>query len=130
MDLSKLKTELTSLENFLADPSAYSSPDFATKSKRATILREILDLDNKIRQHETNLAEAESLVNDPELGDIAREDIVNIKSALESDKTRLEELLIPRDPADDKPAILEIRAGAGGDEASLFAGELDRMDTK
>ena len=130
MDLSKLKTELTSLENFLADPSAYSSPDFATKSKRAAILREILDLDNKIRQHETNLAEAESLVNDPELGDIAREDIVNIKSALESDKTRLEELLIPRDPADDKPAILEIRAGAGGDEASLFAGELYRMYTK
>ena len=130
MDLSKLKTELTSIEDFLAEPSAYSSPDFAAKSKRATILREILELDSKIQQNEANLAEAESLANDPELGEIAREDITNIKSTLATDKTRLEELLIPRDPADDKPAILEIRAGAGGDEASLFAGELYRMYTK
>ena len=54
--------------------------------------------------------------------------------AMQEEMTRmqaeLEELLIPRDPADDKPAIIEIRAGAGGDEASLFAGELYRLYTK
>ena len=130
MDLTKLKAELQQIEDFLARPDAYSSPDFATKSKRASTLRDIIALDTKITQYESNLQEAESLVSDPELGDIAREDIATIKAELSQAKSQLEELLIPRDPADDKPAIIEIRAGAGGDEASLFAGELYRMYTK
>ena len=130
MDLNKLKTELTEIETFLASPDAYSDPDFAAKSKRASVLHGILDLDAKITQLNSNLAEAETLLGDPELGDIAKEDIVNIKAELETSTTKLEELLIPRDPEDDKPAIIEIRAGAGGDEASLFAGELYRLYLK
>ena len=130
MDLSKIKTELTDIETFLARPDAFSAPDFAAKSKRASLLREIVNLDAEITQDETNLKEAEELVNDPELGEIAKEDIKNLKTAIAANKEKLEELLIPRDPADDKPAIIEIRAGAGGDEASLFAGELYRMYLK
>lgn len=130
MDLSKLKTELQEMETFLARPDAFSDPDFAAKSKRASLLHEIVDLDTKITQDKVNLKEAEDLVNDPELGDIAREDIKNLKTAIAEAEEKLEELLIPRDPADDKPAIIEIRAGAGGDEASLFAGELYRMYVK
>ena len=130
MDLSKIKTELTDIEAFLARPDAFSAPDFAAKSKRASLLREIVDLDAKITQDEANLKEAEELVNDPELGEIAKEDIKTLKTAIAENKEKLEELLIPRDPADDKPAIIEIRAGAGGDEASLFAGELYRMYLK
>ncbi|MBR0467433.1 peptide chain release factor 1 [Candidatus Saccharibacteria bacterium] len=130
MDLSKLKTELQEIETFLARPDAFSDPDFATKSKRASLLHEIVDLDTKITQDKANLKEAEDLVNDPELGDIAKEDIKTLKAAIAEAKEKLEELLIPRDPADDKPAIIEIRAGAGGDEASLFAGELYRMYVK
>lgn len=130
MDLSKLKTELQEIETFLARPDAFSDPDFATKSKRASLLHEIVDLDTKITQDKANLKEAEDLVNDPELGDIAKEDIKTLKAAIAEAEEKLEELLIPRDPADDKPAIIEIRAGAGGDEASLFAGELYRMYVK
>ena len=130
MDLSKLKTELQEIETFLARPDAFSDPDFATKSKRASLLHEIVDLDTKITQDKANLKEAEDLVNDPELGDIAKEDIKNLRTAIAEAEEKLEELLIPRDPADDKPAIIEIRAGAGGDEASLFAGELYRMYVK
>lgn len=130
MDLSKIKTELQEIETFLARPDAYSDPDFAAKSKRASLLHEIVDLDAKIAQDEMNLKEAEELTNDPELGDIAKEDIANLKAEIANSKEKLEELLIPRDPADDKPAIIEIRAGAGGDEASLFAGELYRMYLK
>ena len=130
MDLLKIKTELQDIEALLAGPNAYNNPDFPAKSKRANILREIIELDSKITQNEANLKEAEELVNDPELGEIAKEDIVNLKSAIADAKERLEELLVPRDPADDKPAIIEIRAGAGGDEASLFAGELYRMYLK
>ena len=130
MDLTKLKTELSEIEAFLTRSDSYSEPDFAEKSKRAALLREIIELDTKIKHTEVNLKETESLVNDPELGEMAREDILNLKKNLAEDKVRLEELLIPRDPADDKPAIIEIRAGAGGDEASLFAGELYRMYLK
>ena len=130
MDLSKLKTELQEIEIFLARPDTFSDPDFAAKSKRASLLHEIVDLDTKITQDKANLKEAEDLVNDPELGDIAKEDIKNLKTAIAEAEEKLEELLIPRDPADDKPAIIEIRAGVGGDEASLFAGELYRMYVK
>ena len=127
MDLSKIKAEAEEIETFLATPDAYTSPDFAAKAKRANILKEILGLDEKIKKDTENLKEAKSLANDPELGEMARDDIKNYETSLEQDQARLEELLIPRDPTDDKPAIIEIRAGAGGDEASLFAGELFRM---
>ena len=130
MNLDKIKDELQSIGAFLADPNAYNHPEFAVRAKRATVLREIIDLDTKINQQKANLEEAESLQNDPELGDIAREDAERIKAELPILESQLEELLIPRDPADDKPAIIEIRAGAGGDEASLFAAELYRMYLK
>ena len=130
MNLQNFETELSEIESFLARPDSYSDPDFATKSKRAVILREILELNKKIIHFSTSLTEAEELINDPELGEIAKEDVKNLKSEIATMKERLEELLIPHDPADDKPAILEIRAGAGGDEASLFAGELYRMYLK
>ncbi len=130
MDIQKYKDELTELEAFLARPDAFSSPDFASKSKRVALLHQIIELDAQITQSKANLEEAESLVNDPELGEIAREDVKTLKESIDSMQAEREELLNPRDPADDKPAIIEIRAGAGGDEASLFAGELYRMYVK
>ena len=130
MDLEKLKEELSAIEEFLARPDAYADSEFAAKSRRARVLQEIIELSNKIDQMRKNLTEAEGLINDPELGEMAREDMANLRQEIETDEAKLEELLIPRDPADDKPAIIEIRAGAGGDEASLFAGGLYRMYLK
>ena len=130
MDIQKFKDELQEIEAFLATPEAYNTPDFASKAKRASVLREIIDTDEEIAKLTKNLEEAEVLINDPELGEMAHEDIKNIKVALDTAKSNLEELLIPKNPEDDKPAIIEIRAGAGGDEASLFAGELYRMYLK
>ena len=130
MDLKKIKEELAEIEDFLATPEAYSAPDFAKKAKRASLLREITAVDADLTRHKQNLAEAEALANDPELGEMAREDINNLKAEIAELTAKLEELLIPRDPEDDKPAIFEIRAGAGGDEASLFAAELCRMYQK
>ena len=130
MNLENLKQELQETESFLAKPDAFSSPDFAEKAKRATLLREINELNDTINQNKAKLKEAESLITDPELGEIAREDAETLKASINSDTARLEELLIPRDPSDDKPAIIEIRAGAGGDEASLFASELYRLYLK
>ena len=130
MNLEKFEEELAKIEAFLATPDAYASPDFATKSKRAAFLREILELNKKIAQNRVSLTEAEELQNDPELGELAREDIKTLTTSIEADQAKLDELLLPRDPDDDKPAIFEIRPGAGGDEASLFAGELYRMYQK
>jgi peptide chain release factor 1 len=68
--------------------------------------------------------------DDAELRAMANEEIADVKSALEAAQTALALQLLPRDAADEKPAMLEIRAGTGGDEAALFAGDLLRMYTR
>ena len=130
MDLENFKEELRQIEDFLAQPDAYADSEFAAKSKRANTLREILDLNKKIERLKANLEEANSLLNDPELGEIAKEDSEKLKNELIVAEEKMEVLLVPRNPEDDKPAIFEIRAGAGGDEASLFAAELYRLYMK
>lgn len=103
------------------------STDFAEKSRKLAEINEILELRKQVQQIEANLTEAEALVNDAELGELAKADVEDLTQKLAAINEKLDELLLPHDPADDKPAIMEIRAGAGGDEASLFAGELYRM---
>ncbi len=126
-DFSSLEKEKAEIEAFLAKPEAYADSEFAAKSKRGAELSEILELHAEILAQEKALAEAQELLNDPELAELAKEDVVKITTLLEEKRAKLEEMLLPKDPLDDRPAIMEIRAGAGGDEASLFAGELYRM---
>ena len=126
-DLKKYEDEVKEISDFLSRPDAYSDSSFATKSKRLSELNEILELGKTLETLNKNLKEAEELLNDSELSEIAKADIESLTKEIEQKSTELEERLIPRDPNDDKPVIMEIRAGAGGDEASLFAGELYRM---
>ncbi len=127
IDFQKFEAEKREIEDFLAKPEAYAAPDFAEKSRRLSEITEILTLAGKIEQARKNWQEATELVDDPELGEVAQEDVRELGANIEAWAAELEEMLLPHDPADDKPAIMEIRAGAGGDEASLFAGELYRM---
>ncbi len=127
IDDQKFAAEKAEIEEFLAQPDAYARAGFAEKSRRLAEIDEILGLVQKIEQAKKKLDEATGLIDDPELGEIAREDVRVLGLEVESLAAALEEKLLPHDPADDKPAIMEIRAGAGGDEASLFAGELYRM---
>lgn len=127
IDYQKLQDEKTEIEAFLAQPEAYADADFATKSRRLAEINNILGLVAEIEQLKKNLEEAKFLVEDAELGEMAREDVKVLTQKIDEKETALGEMLVPRDPMDDKPAIMEIRAGAGGDEASLFAGELYRM---
>lgn len=127
IDLTKFEKEAEEIQAFLSRPDAYADPDFAAKSRRINEVNEILALGKEISQLKKNLAEAEELASDPELGAIAKEDAENARKMITEKTAQLEEKLIPTDPEDDKAAIIEIRAGAGGDEASLFAGELYRM---
>ncbi|MBQ6394492.1 peptide chain release factor 1 [Candidatus Saccharibacteria bacterium] len=127
MEIQKYKDEKNEIEKFLAAPDAFSSPDYAAKAKRLSELNEIIALSDEIERLNKNIAEARELLADAELAEMAQEDIKTAEEALAQKQEELSEKLMPRDPADDKPAIVEIRAGAGGDEASLFASELYRM---
>ncbi|HPE91447.1 MAG TPA: peptide chain release factor 1, partial [Synergistales bacterium] len=77
----------------------------------------------------SRLEEARGLIHsgDPELSDLARDEMHELEPQLEELESRLRLLMLPRDPNDDKSVIVEIRAGTGGDEAALFAGDLFRM---
>ena len=127
MNLEKYKEEKQEITEFLARADAYADPDFAAKSKRLSEIDEILNVAAEVDQLKKNIEEAKALLADPELGELAKSDLEDAEKKLTKAEAKLEELLIPRDPDDDKPVIFEIRAGAGGDEASLFAGELYRM---
>ncbi len=127
IDFQKFSEEKSEIEQFLATPEAYAAPDFAEKSRRLAEINMILGLQQEIEQAERGLAEAKALTDDPELGELAKSDIETLTAKLAEKTAELEEMLLPHDPDDDKPVIMEIRAGAGGDEASLFAGELYRM---
>lgn len=127
IDFQKFSEEKSEIEQFLATPEAYAAPDFAEKSRRLAEINTILGLQQEIEQAERGLAEAKALTDDPELGELAKADIETLTAKLAEKTAELEEMLLPHDPDDDKPVIMEIRAGAGGDEASLFAGELYRM---
>ena len=125
IDFQKLENEKQEIERFLARPDAYTDPEFAMKSKRGAELTEILDLKKSLDVKRRRLAEAKTLADtesDPEMVALAMEDVTLYAREIEEAEAVLEEKLIPRDPLDDKSAIVEIRAGAGGDEASLFAG--------
>ena len=126
-NINSFKEEIKEIEQFLAQPEAYASPDFAAKSRRLTELNEIVKVADEIEQLEKNLKEAKELFSDAELSELAKADAEAAEKSLIEKRAQLEEMLIPKDPNDDKVAIVEIRAGAGGDEASLFAGELYRM---
>ena len=125
--IKSLVEEAEKITVFLADPNAYMDESFASKSKRLSEINEIINIDKKIKQCESHIKDAETLLNDTELAEMAKIDIEENQKKIEDLTVSLEEKLIPRDPDDDKPAIMEIRAGAGGDEASLFAAELYRM---
>ena len=128
LNLAELEAEHGELGDFLARPDAYSAPDFTVKNRR---FNELEILTGKAREREQltqNLAEAKELATGgDELAELAKAEIVETEQRLSELEEELFILLTPKDPNDEKNIIIEIRAGAGGDEASLFASELYRM---
>jgi peptide chain release factor 1 len=120
IDIDKLKNEKKEIETFLSEPSAYSDPGFAAKNKRLSELDTLLGLLDKIAGLKEDIDTAKT---DSSLSSL----LPSLEADLESTQNELDDLLTPKDPDDAKPTIVEIRAGAGGDEASLFAAELYRM---
>ena len=128
LDMDSLKNERADLSNFLAQPDAYSSPNFTVKNKRFSELETLISKGEERENLEKNLVEAKELANEGgELAVLAKLEITETEARLTELEEELFILLTPKDPNDEKNIIMEIRAGAGGDEASLFAAELYRM---
>ena len=132
--LRQIEERSEELERALADPKIYGQPaEFARLRKEHADSSEIVERFREYREVLRRLGEARHLLTDGgdrELAELAQLEIDELsarQTALESD---LKRLLLPRDPNDDKNVFVEIRAGAGGDEAGLFAGDLLRMYAK
>ncbi len=128
LNIDELQAEKVQLGEFLARPDAYSDSGYTNKNKRFTELDAILEKATRRQTLEAQLVEAKDLMNgSDELAEVAKLEVVDIENELEQIENELFIMLAPRDPNDEKNVIIEIRAGAGGDEASLFAAELYRM---
>jgi peptide chain release factor 1 len=126
--IEELEQRFRELESLLSDPAVIANqPEFRKLSREHAELSELVDA---YRRYKKVLAEIEGnreLLADPDMKEMAAEEL----AVLEDEQDRLEGeikfLLLPKDPNDNKSVILEIRAGTGGDESALFAGDLFRM---
>ncbi|HEU5187499.1 MAG TPA: peptide chain release factor 1 [Candidatus Saccharimonadales bacterium] len=124
-----LRQELAELTERMNDPAIFSSPEYPKLAKRRTSLEATLSMfDMRLRLATQKAATQEIADSDePELASMAKVELEDLGQRIASNETALEEALTPKDPNDDRDVVVEIRAAAGGDEASLFAGDLYRM---
>lgn len=124
----QLKNELLNLQDKLKDPAIFSSQEYPKIAKRMSELESIIKLFDTQKNLETASQQANQLIAEGgELAELAKDELVEITAKLGNIEAQLTEALVPKDPNDERNAILEIRAAAGGDEAALFAGDLYRM---
>ena len=99
-------------------------------SKEMSSIQELVTCYKKYKKVLNDINEAEEMVKDPELSEMAKEEIKSLSEEKDKLDQELEILLIPKDPNDSKNVVIEIRGAAGGDEANIFAGDLFRMYTR
>ena len=134
--LTKLETlveRYEEVQHLLGDPDVIGNQDkFRALSKEYSQLEEVTKCFQAYQQAQEDLVAAEEMANedDEEMREMAQEEIKEAKEASERLSDELQILLLPKDPNDDRNCFLEIRAGAGGDEAGIFAGDLFRMYSK
>lgn len=131
--LEALERKYVELEKQLADPEVYNDQDQYRKTAKAHAdLRDVVELFRRHRQLVQEMADNKALLHDgdPDIKAMAQEEIAAAEEELPRLEQQLKVLLLPKDPLDEKNTILEIRAGTGGEEASLFAADLFRMYTR
>ena len=108
-----------------------SSPDISSDIKRMTDLskeqsdlQKIVDKANEYKQMLADIADNKEMLGDPELGELAKEEIKELEPKIPAIEEEIKKLLMPRDPNDERNTIVELRAGTGGDEAAIFVGDL------
>ncbi|MBU2055660.1 MAG: peptide chain release factor 1 [Proteobacteria bacterium] len=128
--LKDIEARYKEIEQLLSDPAVVGRPGVYQKyAKEHADLSDLIETYREYERTDRRIGENQDLLNDSdeELRELAREELPQLKEALESLGERLKILLLPKDTNDEKSVFLEIRAGTGGDEAGLFAGDLFRM---
>lgn len=130
IDLTGLKDEQAKLSESLMNAGAMQPAELAKTSKRLSQVTDLInqvELRDKLTAQLAENCELASNKDDAELAELAKAEIPDLEAKLAAANDTLAEMLAPHDPNDDKNVIMEIRAGVGGDEASLFAGDLLKM---
>ena len=124
----RLALRLAELEATLADPRvAADMKSFRELTREHAEAASLVERFRRYEQRERDLAAAQELLDDADMAEMAREEAVEAQADMERLHAELQTALLPRDPDDARNAFLEIRAGTGGDESALFAGDLARM---
>jgi len=128
--IEKRKQRFAEVEIGITDPDLFSDQKKATETMREHgRLKNLLEMWDELQNCKQNLAENQELVkeDDPEIIEMAQEEIPELEAKIQQLSQDVQYALLPRDPTEDRDALVEIRAGAGGDEASLFVGEIMKM---
>ena len=129
--LEELVEKYNEIMKALSDPDVVNDQDRYRKlMKDQSDIAPVVEKYNEYKQAKQDVADSLEIIDmesDEEMKEMAREELSEAKKHVESCEQELKILLLPKDPNDDKNVVVEIRAGAGGDEAALFAGELFRM---
>jgi len=126
--LATVESRYDQLTSEMADPAVQAdSTKFRTHSKAASELQPLVDAYREYKDVAGQIAATEQLLKDPDMRELAQEEMQQLEGRRAALLENIKLLLIPKDPNDQKNVVLEIRAGTGGDEAALFAGDLFRM---
>lgn len=129
--LERFPVRLQELDFFLSQPDVVSNMErFRELTREHAEVTEVAATYQRYLQREEDLAQARQMLDDPEMAEMAREELAALETELPSLEQQLQGLLLPKDPDDARNTFLEIRAGTGGDESALFAGDLLRMYTR
>ena len=126
--LDAIEKKYQEIQENLTSPEVYSDMNkMKALSKEAADLEDTVVTYRKYKKVLSGIEDTKEMVKDPEMAEIAREELENLEEEKTTLEQELEKLLIPKDPNDGKNVIVEIRGAAGGDEANIFAGDLFRM---
>jgi peptide chain release factor 1 len=131
--LTSVESRYNDLAQKLADPAVQADPSqYRTYAKGLSEIEPLVERFRELKGVLTEIAQARELASggDAEMRELAQEELVGLEARRDALEAEIKVLLLPRDPNDEKNVMLEIRAGTGGEEAALFAGELFRMYTR
>jgi peptide chain release factor 1 len=129
--LERFPVRLQELDFYLSQPEVVNDMQrFRELTREHAEVTEVNSVFQRFQQRERDLVQAREMLEDPEMAEMAKEEMAGIAEELPSLESALQGLLLPKDPDDVRNAFLEIRAGTGGDESALFAGDLLRMYTR
>jgi peptide chain release factor 1 len=129
--LERYPVRLQELDFFLSQPDVVSDMDrFRALTREHSEVSEVAARYQAFLHREKDLAGAKDMLDDPDMAAMAQEEIAEAETDIAGLEEELQRLLLPKDPDDSRNAFLEIRAGTGGDESALFAGDLLRMYTR